>query len=97
MALTNGGELGTEEDRREGIKAFTKEYGINYLILLGGEVGDLAGALPSIQNFTGFPTSIYIGRDGRVRKLTSGFYAGEAERIEKYVETLLQEQAGAET
>ncbi len=90
-------ELGTEEDRREGIKAFAKEYGINYLILLGGEVEDLAEALPTIQNFAGFPTSIYIGRDGRVRKLISGFYAGEAQRIEKYVENLLQEQAGTGT
>ena len=90
-------ELGTEQDRREEIKAFAKEFGINYLVLLGGEVGDLAGALPSLQNFTGFPTSIYIGRDGRVRKLTTGFSAGEAKRIEKYVEKLLREQAGAGT
>ena len=33
----------------------------------------IADALPQIVNFGAYPTSIYLGRDGRVRSVHAGF------------------------
>jgi hypothetical protein len=36
---------------------------------------EAAGAtLPQLRGFTSFPTTIFLGRDGRVRRIHAGFY-----------------------
>lgn len=34
----------------------------------------VSAALPQLDGFTAFPTTIFIGRDGRVRRIHAGFF-----------------------
>src|SRR6185295_3015762 len=53
--------------------SFIKRYGIAYPMLLAGTPDQLKQKLPQLVNFGAYPTSIYLGRDGRVRSVHAGF------------------------
>jgi thiol-disulfide isomerase/thioredoxin len=82
------------------LKAFVKQYDIAYPVLLAGEPKDLSAALPQFEDLYAFPTSIYIGRDGRVRGTHAGFsgratgalYTQTTDEITRTVERLLAEK-----
>lgn len=50
-------------------------YGANYEILFGGQVGreSVANALPEVENFSSYPTTLFIDKKGAVRKIHTGF------------------------
>lgn len=84
------------------VRRYRDKFGIPFPILLAG-ISDTraAGAtLPQLTNFTAFPTTIFLGRDGRVRRIHAGFYGpamGERQRelereFEREVERLLAER-----
>jgi thiol-disulfide isomerase/thioredoxin len=83
------------------LEAFVKQYGITYPVLLAGDPTELTAKLPQFDNLYAFPTSIYIGRDGRVRgthagfsgKATGALYTETTEEITRTVEQLLAEKA----
>ena len=55
------------------LRAFNKRYGIEYTVLLPGEPRELAEKMPQAVNLNSFPTTFYLGRDGRVRGVHAGF------------------------
>ena len=55
------------------LKAFIKEYGINYTVLLGGETSTAKDKLTQAANWDAWPTTFFIGRDGLVKGVHSGF------------------------
>jgi thiol-disulfide isomerase/thioredoxin len=57
------------------IDVFRRKYGIEFPILMVGTTaeGQIAKTLPQLQNFGAYPTTIFLGRDGRVRKIHAGF------------------------
>ncbi len=59
----------------EQIKIFRQKHNIPYLSLLGGstENDDISQKLPQLVNFGAYPTTIFIGRDGLVKKIHAGF------------------------
>lgn len=59
----------------EQVKIFAEKHNVPYLMLLGGstENDDLAKKLPQLVGFGAYPTTIFIGRDGRVKKIHAGF------------------------
>ncbi len=59
------------------LRAFIKEYGIEYTVLLGGEPSQLGAKLPQAVNLNTWPATFFIGRDGLVRGAHAGF-AGKA-------------------
>jgi thiol-disulfide isomerase/thioredoxin len=61
----------------ERLRAFIRQYGIEYTVLLGGEPGELHEKLPQAVNLNSWPTTFFLGRDGRVRAVHAGF-AGRA-------------------
>jgi thiol-disulfide isomerase/thioredoxin len=75
------------------LKRFKERKGINYLVTTGGESVDVPDVMPDVENFKGFPTNIYIGRDKKVRHVTRGFFEGEEVNMAKRIETLLNESA----
>jgi hypothetical protein len=85
----------------EKLKIFGERYHLTYPLLLAGttEDGDVAKKLPQLVNFGAYPTTIFIGRDGLVKRIHTGFEGkatGErhtrlkAEYVE-LIETLLAE------
>lgn len=51
------------------------KYDTSYEILFGGKVGEEASSkvLPEIEKITGYPTTIFIDKQGKVRKIHTGF------------------------
>lgn len=79
-----------ERDKRF-VARFAERYKIEYPLLLAG-VSDKAKAsetLPDLSAVFAFPTNLFIGRDGRVRKIHSGFAGpGTGEHHERLVAEL---------
>ncbi len=58
---------------RPRVGTFIKRYGIQYPMLLAGTPDDINQKIPQLVNFGAYPTTIYLGRDGRVRSVHAGF------------------------
>jgi thiol-disulfide isomerase/thioredoxin len=60
---------------KKAITQLKERYNTGYPILFGGEVGKegIAGALPELDNFSSYPTTIFIDRQGKVRRIHTGF------------------------
>ncbi len=79
------------------LRAFIARYGLTYTVLLAGETKDVAVKLPQAVHFNAWPTTFFIGRDGRVKATHVGFTSpGSGPRdvetrreVERQVETLL--------
>ena len=58
------------------VRRYRDKFRIPFPLLLAGinDVEAAAATLPQLQGFTAFPTTLFIGRDGRVRKVHAGFY-----------------------
>ncbi len=59
------------------VRAFIARYGLTYPVLLAGTTDDLNTVIPGVVNLNSWPTSFFIGRDGRVKEIHAGF-AGPA-------------------
>lgn len=91
-----------ERDRKQ-VRRFGERYGIEYPLLLAGTSDKALAAetLPDLNRIVAYPTSVFIGRDGKVRKIYSGFAGpgtGEHHRqlvaeLEALIESLLAENA----
>jgi thiol-disulfide isomerase/thioredoxin len=81
------------------LRAFIKEYGIKYTVLLGGETDSAKAKLTQAVNWDAWPTTFFVGRDGVVRGAHAGFpspgsgelYRKEKEEFTARVEKLLAE------
>jgi thiol-disulfide isomerase/thioredoxin len=65
----------TAVDRRQ-VRRYREKFGIPFPLLLAGvnDTEAAAATLPQLRGFTSFPTTIFLGRDGRVRRIHAGFY-----------------------
>jgi thiol-disulfide isomerase/thioredoxin len=81
------------------LRAFIKEYGIKYTVLLGGETESAKTKLTQAVNWDAWPTTFFVGRDGLVRGAHAGFpspgsgelYRQAKEEFTAKVEKLLAE------
>ena len=83
------------------LRIFRDKFRIPYTLLLAGvnDTQAAAATQPQLQGFTSFPTSIFIGRDGRVRTVHAGFWGpslGAQHQVlindfERTIESLLDE------
>jgi thiol-disulfide isomerase/thioredoxin len=65
-----------EEDQLKNptrLRAFMKEYGIDYTVLLAGTQDERDTKLTQPVNLNSWPTTFFLGRDGRVRFVHAGF------------------------
>jgi thiol-disulfide isomerase/thioredoxin len=58
---------------RPRVQSFIRKHGVKYQMLLAGTTQNIAERLPQIVNFGAYPTTIYLGRDGKVRGVHAGF------------------------
>ncbi len=81
----------------EQLKIFGKRHNLKYPLLLAGstEEGQIQQKLPQLVNFGAYPTTIFIGRDGLVKRIHAGFEGratGERfARLKTEIETLIHE------
>ena len=55
------------------LKAFIARYGITYTVLFAGQRKDVHDKLPQAVNLAAWPTTFFLGRDGRVKATHVGF------------------------
>lgn len=85
------------------LRAFIKQYGIDYTVLVPGEPAQLAEKLPQAENLNSWPTTFFLGRDGRVRGVHAGFagrasgefYTQTKREVTNLVESLLADSTSA--
>jgi peroxiredoxin len=97
-----------EEDQLknpERLRAFMKEYGIDYTVLVGGVPDERDAKLTQTVNLNSWPTTFFLGRDGRVRFVHAGFpgpasgelYREATQEFRSQVEGLLAEKLTSST
>jgi hypothetical protein len=57
------------------LRAFIKDFGIQYIVLQAGTTQQLHDKLPQAVNLDAYPTTFFVGRDGLVRGAHAGFAA----------------------
>lgn len=55
------------------LRAFIRQFGIVYTVLVPGQPAQLSEKLPQTVNLFAFPTAFFLGRDGTVRAVQTGF------------------------
>jgi thiol-disulfide isomerase/thioredoxin len=95
----------TAVDARQ-VRRYREKFAIPFPLLLAGinDTESLAEALPQLRGLTAFPTTVFLGRDGRVRRVHAGFHglaAGPQHRrlvreFESEIERLLDEGVKSE-
>ena len=92
---------GDEAEDMDMLGRYAKRYGVKYPLVLGGTSGKKGASesLPDLTKVAAYPTTLFIGRDGTVRKIYSGFsgpatgaaYDELKQGHEKLIEKLLAE------
>jgi thiol-disulfide isomerase/thioredoxin len=66
-------EQGDPDTDTKRLNAFIAHYGITYPVLVGGTTDQLDDKFPQAVNLNCWPTSFFLGRDGRVKETHAGF------------------------
>jgi len=97
-------ERTTDYDRsKRSILRLREKFGVKYDMLITGYTNDkaeVAKSLPMFKSFMGFPTMIILDKEGKVRKIHTGFsgpgtgvhYAEFKNEFEKSIDNLLLEE-----
>jgi alkyl hydroperoxide reductase subunit AhpC len=91
------------EKSRKTLNSFKQRMGVNYDVLITGYTDNTAKvveSIPMLNNFTAFPTTMILDRQGRVRKIHTGFsgpgtgahYTEFIEEFEKSINELIEEK-----
>lgn len=87
------------------VMTFKNQFHVEYPLLITGVTASdpnmLQKTLPELQHFVGFPTTIFIGKDGHIQKIHAGFsgpgtgehYVIFKKEFNAIVDSLLQEKA----
>lgn len=83
------------------VRRYREKFDIPFPLLLGGinVVEETAATLPQLDGFGSYPTTIFLGRDGRVRRVHAGFYGpvtgerhtSQLQAFHAFIERLLEE------
>ena len=84
-------ESGSDKEQLEKIQKAVKRHKVNYLTLQGGETDrkHVESVIQGLEGFKGYPTTFFIGRDGKVADILVGYWgasspddkAGERKRV----------------
>lgn len=83
----------------ENVKRLRKRLNINYTLLVAANRDMVKTTLPGIENFIGFPTTIFLDKNHKVRKVHAGFsgaatgieYENFKDDFEAFIDKLLKE------
>ena len=86
LAFENGDDFSYASGR---VKKMRQKSGVEYPVLIAGNKDKkrAAAALPMLREVVAFPTTIYVGRDGKVKKIHTGFNGpGTGVYYERFIE-----------
>jgi thiol-disulfide isomerase/thioredoxin len=98
-------ERDSEEIARTKVRGLIKKHKINYPVLFGGleKRTHVLSTIKGIDSFSGYPTTIFIGRDGKVKAVKVNFLSltpeitkWQVKQFEKIIVPLLKEPAKGE-
>jgi thiol-disulfide isomerase/thioredoxin len=101
--------LDFEEPEQQGSlareRAFVKQYGVKYTYLIAGAPAEMWEKVPQLVNLNTWPATVFVGRDGLVKGVHSGFASpasGEfnrqlQEEFTAKIEQLLAAKAATQT
>jgi thiol-disulfide isomerase/thioredoxin len=86
------------------VHAFVKQYGVKYPYLIAGAPAEMWEKVPQLVNLNTWPATVFVGRDGTVRAVHSGFaspasgkfHADLKKEFTQRIEQLLAEKAPAD-
>jgi thiol-disulfide isomerase/thioredoxin len=62
-----------QQDTLKRQKAFVKQYGVKYTYLTAGSPAQMWEKVPQLNHLDTWPATVFIGRDGKVKAVHSGF------------------------
>jgi thiol-disulfide isomerase/thioredoxin len=65
-----------EPEQQDGLvreRAFVKQYGVKYTYLIAGAPSEMWEKVPQLSNLNTWPATVFVGRDGLVKAVHSGF------------------------
>lgn len=65
-------ESGPVEERIPRLQKIKEKLEIPFAFLYGGEISDVTKDIANLENYRGFPTTLFIGRDGKVKRIRVG-------------------------
>ena len=95
-------ERDPEEIARVKVRDFVEKRKINYPVLFGGQEkrANVLSTIKGLDRFSGYPTTIFIGRDGKVKDVRVNFVAispeitdWQVKQFDKIIVRLLKEPA----
>jgi thiol-disulfide isomerase/thioredoxin len=93
-----------QQDSLTRVHAFVKQYGVEYPYLIAGSPAEMWEKVPQLVNLNTWPATVFVGRDGTVKAVHSGFASpasGEfnaqlKREFTARIEQLLAEKAAAD-
>jgi thiol-disulfide isomerase/thioredoxin len=91
-------ERGSKEEQLEAVRKMSREFKVNYPLLVGGSTDkkNVADVINGLELFGGYPTTLYIDRSGLVRHIQSGFWihteahkVWQLKQMEDHIKSLL--------
>ena len=101
--------LDFEEPEQQGTllreRAFVKQYGVEYTYLIAGAPAEMWEKVPQLVNLNTWPATVFVGRDGLVKSIHSGFASPASgdfnrqlkEEFTARIEKLLAEKASVQS
>jgi hypothetical protein len=82
------------------VKKMKEKLGVPYEVLIAGTQANASQTLPALNRVIAFPTTIFVGKDGRVKHIHTGFsgpgtgiyYEQQKERFNEIVNQLVTSQ-----
>jgi thiol-disulfide isomerase/thioredoxin len=86
-------------------RAFVKQYGVEYTYLIAGAPAEMWEKVPQLVNLNTWPATVFVGRDGLVKSIHSGFASPASgdfnrqlkEEFTAKIEKLLAEKAAVQS
>ena len=75
-----------QQDELARVKAFVAKYGVEYTYLIAGAPAEMWEKVPQAVNLNTWPATIFVGRDGRVKRIHAGFAAPGERRVQRSAE-----------
>ena len=95
-------EIDSEDIARDKVQKLIKSKNINYPVLFGGraEKSNVISKIKGVEKFADYPTNIFIGKNGKIKKVKINFDSAtpemtkwQAEQFEKIIVKLLKESS----